>query len=61
MMPDRDSESSAEGAAYTADAMHFRIPMPLHEANSTPFYFKHCNENGEQAYYSKTEYDCSYP
>ncbi|MGE0762010.1 MAG: hypothetical protein AB7N80_01905 [Bdellovibrionales bacterium] len=61
-LPDQDGASTAEGAAYTADSMHFRKPMPS-RPNWKPmeFYFKHCNEIDEKPYYSKTAYECSGP
>lgn len=62
MLPDRDAASSADGAAYTADSMHFGKPMPS-RPNWKPmeFYYKHCTEADNKSYYSKTDYDCNGP
>lgn len=62
MLADTDESSTAEGAAYTADSMHFRKEMPKRSSN-TPldFYYKHCTEMNEASFYSKTSYDCSGP
>lgn len=62
MLPETDTENQATGAAFAADSMHFRRPMPSHP-NWKPleFYFKHCTEIGQRAYYSKTSYDCTGP
>ena len=60
MLPDPDGASQAEGAAYAADSMHFRKPMPSRpDWKPMDFYYKHCNEIDEKAYYSKTSYECS--
>lgn len=62
MLPDPDGASQAEGAAYTADAMHFRKSMPSRpDWKPMDFYFKHCNGVDAKSYYSKTSYDCSGP
>jgi hypothetical protein len=55
-------ESNADPAAYAAH--HFTF---IKEQNDrTPqrpweFYYKHCSENGNASYYSKTSYDCTAP
>ncbi len=57
---DYDDNSKAHGAAYRADAMHTRRPMPSHsDWKPLPFYFKHCTEIGEASFYSKTSYICT--
>lgn len=61
-LPDPDAASQADGAAFTADSMHFRKPMPSHsDWRPMEFYFKHCSEIGEEAYFSKTSYECTTP
>ena len=55
-------ESTAHGAAYRADAMHIRRPMPSHaDWKPLQFYYKTCTEIGEQTFYSKTSYECTGP
>lgn len=64
MLPESDSESTAEGSAFTGAAMHFRKSMPKKKPTAEQnwdFYFKHCSTNGNQTYFSKTSYDCSGP
>ena len=57
---DYDQNSKANGAAYSANAMEIREPMPSHsDWKPFPFYYKHCSEMGEKFYYSKTAYECS--
>lgn len=57
-----DANSTAPGQAYVADSMHFRKPMPDRRVyRNWSFYFKHCAVNGQDAYYSKTAYDCTEP
>ena len=62
LMADTDGGSTADGAAYTGEAMHFRKEMSKRPSN-TPldFYYKHCTEMNEASFYSKTSYDCSGP
>ncbi len=62
MLADTDGGNTADGAAYTGEAMHFRKEMPKRSSN-TPldFYYKHCTEMNEASFYSKTSYDCSGP
>lgn len=61
-IPELDSGSRAHGAAFTADAMHFRQPIPDRSGwKPLEFYFKHCTEIGEESYFSKTSYDCTGP
>lgn len=64
MIPESDSESTADGEAFTAAAMHFRKRMPARKPTveqDWEFYFKHCAMNGNESYFSKTSYDCSGP
>jgi hypothetical protein len=62
MMPYTDGGSTAPAAAYAADDFTFRKSMP-DRRNWKPweFYYKHCSEAGQKAYFSKTAYDCSGP
>lgn len=61
-IPELDGGSTAPGAAFTADGMHFRKEMPLHKDwKPLEFYFKHCTEIGEKPYFSKTSYECTAP
>lgn len=61
-LPESDTASEADGAAFAADSMMFRKSMPRH-ANSQPldFYYKHCTQMSEAAFYSKSSYECSAP
>jgi hypothetical protein len=60
LLPERSYESNAEGAAYTADSMHPRIPIPSRpDWRPMEFYFKECSLIGDLPYYSKTAYQCS--
>ncbi|MGE4131313.1 MAG: hypothetical protein AB7F86_06720 [Bdellovibrionales bacterium] len=60
--PESDSESTAPGAAFTADSMHFRKSMPeRREPKPWVFYYKDCAMNGDASYFSRTSYDCSGP
>lgn len=61
LMPLGDENSQAEGAAYTADGMHFRKPMPYRPDQQFEFYYKHCHPNSERSYVSKTSYSCTDP
>lgn len=61
LMPLGDENSQAEGAAYTAEGMHFRKPMPRRTDQPVEFYYKHCSENSERSYVSKTSYSCTEP
>ena len=62
MLPDVDGGSSAPGAAFTGDAMMFRKAQPGHQDDPAfDFYYKRCSTNGQEAYYSKTSYDCTGP
>lgn len=63
MLPDdADAQSTAAGEAFTADGMHFRKPMPdRRDSKPWEFYYKHCAMNGNEAYFSKTSYDCTGP
>lgn len=61
-MAESDAGSTADGAAFTADSMHFRKEMPKRpESTRLDFYYKHCTEMNEASFYSKTSYDCSTP
>jgi hypothetical protein len=61
-MPDFDDGSTADAAAYGADGMYIGKEMP-HRPDFKPweFYYKHCSVNGDEAFYSKTSYDCAGP
>ncbi len=62
MLPDSDGASQAPGHAFTGDGMMFRKEQPGHQDDPEfDFYYKHCSTNGNEAYYSKTSYDCSGP
>ncbi len=62
MLPETDEHNMAPGAAYAAENFTFRKPMPdRREWKPWEFYYKHCSTNGNEAYYSKTSYDCSGP
>jgi hypothetical protein len=52
-LPDNDG-------MYTADAMHFRKPMPSHPSTAQPsdYFFKRCAQEHSATYYSKTNYSC---
>ena len=61
-LEDYGENSQAHGAAFRADAMTIRRPMPSHaDWKPLQFYFKHCTEIGEGSYYSKTSYECTGP
>ncbi len=61
-MQNYDKNSKAAGAAYRADVMNTRRPMPSHaDWRPLDFYYKHCSEIGDESYYSKTSYSCSEP
>lgn len=62
MMPVGDENNRAPGAAYTADGMHFRKPIP-HRPNPHPwqFYYKHCEKTSQADHISKTSYSCNEP
>lgn len=53
--------SRAPAAAFGADSFTFRKSQPVGQTNDFLFYYKHCSENGESTYYSKTAYDCTGP
>jgi hypothetical protein len=62
MMPYTDGGSTAPAAAYAADDFTFRKSMPdRRDWKPWEFYYKHCSEAGQKAYFSKTAYDCSGP
>lgn len=52
----------APAAAYSMDDFTFRKDM-INRDDSKPweFYYKHCSTNGNEAFYSKTSYDCTGP
>lgn len=54
-------ESTAHGAAYTSDMMTFSKEQKVRPKNDSQFYFKSCELNGDQTFYSKTSYWCSEP
>ena len=60
-MPNSDDSSQADGAAFAGD-IAIRKDMP-HRPDPKPwdFYYKHCSVNGDEAFYSKTSYDCAGP
>jgi len=61
-LPESDTASTADGAAFTADSMMFRKGMPQHaDAKPLEFYYKSCTKMNEAAFYSKTSYECSAP
>ena len=61
-LPVSDENSGARWEAFSADSMYTRQPMPDHrDSKPWEFYFKHCSDNGNGSYYSKTSYDCSGP
>lgn len=63
-MPDSADNDAAnpDPASYGADAMTFRKDMPHRpDPPAWEFYYKHCSVNGNEAYFSKTSYDCSLP
>lgn len=61
-MPYLDDNSQAQPEAFSAD-MSVRKEMPHRKPQFAPFdfYYKHCSTNGNEAYYSKTSYDCTSP
>lgn len=60
LLPELSYESDAEGAAYTADSMHPRTPIPSRpDWRPMEFYFKECSLIGDLPYYSKTAYHCT--
>lgn len=60
-IPDFDDQNSAPGAAFTADSMHFRKPMPIQpDWKPMEFYVKHCSQIDSRVHYSKTSYECSF-
>ncbi|MAV92383.1 MAG: hypothetical protein CL676_13270 [Bdellovibrionaceae bacterium] len=62
MIPDGDGNSTAPGAAFTADGMNFRKEMPdRRDFQPWEFYYKHCASTGDDGYLSKTAYSCSDP
>ncbi len=64
MLPESDSESIAQGDAFTGAAMHFRKSMPARKPTAEQqwdFYFKHCSMNDNATHFSKTSYDCTGP
>lgn len=52
----------APAAAYSMDPFTFRKDQ-VDRSNWKPweFYYKHCSTNGNEAFYSKTSYDCAGP
>lgn len=61
-LPESDTASTADGAAFTADSMMYRKGMPQHaDAKPLEFYYKTCTKMDGAAFYSKTSYECSAP
>ena len=60
-LDDYDQDSTAHGAAFRVDAMTVRRPMKSRDWKPVEFYYKHCTEIGETAYFKKTSYECSGP
>lgn len=60
-MAESDTNSQADGAAFTGDSMLYRKLMPVRNYQPLEFYYKHCTELGSQTYYSKTAYGCTDP
>lgn len=58
---DYDANSTANAAAYRADAMEVRRPFPTHDNRHWKFYYKQCELVGDRPYYSKTSYQCTPP
>lgn len=62
MLPDTDTESRADGEAFTGSGMHFRKAMPdRREWRPWEFYYKHCALNGESTPFARTVYECTGP
>lgn len=62
MLPESDSESTAEGAAWTGSGMYSRKAMPdRRDWKPWEFYYKHCSMGAADQDVSKTAYECTGP
>lgn len=62
IMPEGDdSESQADGAAYTGYGMPSRKPMPERPQQRGDFFYKHCGINDDSMTFSANNYECTGP
>ena len=55
------ANSNADPYSYGADGFTFNKKQKRRAANDFMFYFKHCAQNDDRAYYSRTSYWCTDP
>lgn len=59
---DPDENSRAHPAAYATERFMVEKKLPENEKGSkVDFFFKRCDQGGNENFYSRTSYDCNYP
>ena len=53
--------STADAASWGAGSMMLRKNQKIRPMNDFQFYFKHCSQNDDRSFYSKTSYWCNEP